>query len=119
MGFALRASLIWHDEVMDDVVCERGEPITLGASGTTTFVTPDVGLPPDFAVLRDGARGYVLTLGARMRGTMCIGGATVDVGEFVGADAFRATPIDCTDWGVIDLDESGAHKLFFQFVPVD
>ncbi|MCW5807012.1 MAG: AgmX/PglI C-terminal domain-containing protein [Deltaproteobacteria bacterium] len=119
MGLALRASLIWHDEVMQDVVCERREPVTLGASGATTFVVPDVGLPDDFAILRAVSRGYVLTLGARMRGTLCLGGATVAVEELVHGEAFRATPLEVADWGVIELDESGAHKLFFQFVPVE
>jgi hypothetical protein len=123
MGLALRASLIWHDEVMQDVVCERREPVTLGASGATTFVTPDLGLPEEFAVLRAGARGYVLTLGPRMRGTMCIGGVATSVEDYVAAHAgdnpFCATPIECADWGVVELDDSGVYKLFFQFVPVE
>src|SRR5262249_3681104 len=32
---------------------------------------------------------------------------------------FRATAISGRDWGVIELDESGRYKLFFQFVTVD
>src|SRR5687767_5534923 len=61
-----------------------------------------------------------------MRGKICIDGKEQDVRDFVargdGAAApggFRATPISGRDWGVIDLDETGDYKLFFQFVPVD
>ncbi len=123
---ALRTALIWHDEVMEDVVLEKPRAITLGASGKATFVVPDVGLPADFAVVRPGNRGYLLTLGERMRGTICIDGEEKDVAEFVrrggegdGPGGFRATPISGKDWGVIELDESGDYKLFFQFVPLD
>lgn len=123
---ALRTALIWHDEVMDDVVLDRPRPVTLGASGKATFVVPSVGLPADFAIVRPGNRGYLLTLGERMRGTICIDGEHKDVAEFVrrggegdGPGGFRATPIGGKDWGVVDLDESGVHKLFFQFVQVD
>jgi hypothetical protein len=121
---ALRTSLIWHDEVMDDVVVERPRKITLGRSGKTTFTVPDIGLPKNFAIVRPGNRGYLLTLGENMRGTICIDGRERDVSEFVNsgegqtAGGFCATPISGKDWGVIDLDESGHYKLFFQFVPV-
>ncbi|MBA3453163.1 MAG: hypothetical protein H0T42_08725, partial [Deltaproteobacteria bacterium] len=123
---ALRASLIWHDEVMSDVVLEKPRAITLGVSGKATFVVPAVGLPADFAIVRPGNRGYLLTLGERMRGRICIDGEEKDVADFVrrggegdGPGGFRGTAISGTDWGVIDLDESGDYKLFFQFVPLD
>lgn len=119
---ALRTALIWHDEVMDDVVSHAPTKITVGSTGNTTFTIPNVGLPRDFAIVRPGNRGYLLTLGERMRGTICIDGREQDVREFVRANAaagFAATPISGRDWGVIDLDESGDYKLFFQFVPVD
>jgi hypothetical protein len=121
---ALRTALIWHDEVMSDVVSEKPRKITLGKFGRPTFVTPDVGLPAGFAIVRPGNRGYLLTLGEKMRGTICIDGKEQEVEEFVrsgdGAKqgSFRATPISGRDWGVIDLDESGTTKLFFQFVPI-
>ena len=57
-----------------------------------------------------------------MRGTICIDGKKQDVADLVGRDSaggFTATPIGGRDWGVIDLDESGDYKLFFQFVPVE
>jgi hypothetical protein len=61
-----------------------------------------------------------------MRGTICIDGVEKDVAEFVrrdgegeGPGGFRATPISGKDWGVIDLDQSGHCKLFFQFVPLE
>ena len=60
-----------------------------------------------------------------MRGTICVEGKEKDVADFVQRGrrrrlgGFRATPISGRDWGVIDLDESGDFKLFFQFVPVD
>jgi hypothetical protein len=120
---ALRTSLIWHDEVMADLVHERPTPITIGASSAATLLTPDLRLPALFAIVRPGHRGYLLTLGDRMRGTISVGGVEHDVATFVRlADEpseFRATPIGGSDWGVIELDESGDCKLFFQFVPVD
>jgi hypothetical protein len=121
---ALRTALIWHDEVMDDVVVHKPTKITVGSAGNTTFTIPNVGLPKNFAIVRPGNRGYLLTLGERMRGTICIDGEQKNVEDFVrGAEdaggGFAATPISGRDWGVIDLDESGDYKLFFQFVPID
>lgn len=121
-GVALRTALIWHDEVMSDVVVEKPTKITLGATGKATFVVPDVGLPESFAIVRPGKRGYLLTLGAGMRGTICIDGEQREVAEFVrdeGDGEFRATSISGRDWGVIELDASGETKLFFQFVPLE
>jgi hypothetical protein len=123
---ALRTALIWHDEVMDDVVIEKPTKITIGNAGKPTFIVPDLGLPKAFAIVRPGNRGYLLTLGERMRGTICVDGEQKDVSEFVRrggegevSGGFRATPISGKDWGVIDLDETGDYKLFFQFVPVE
>jgi outer membrane biosynthesis protein TonB len=120
---ALRTALIWHDEVMDDVVSHKPTKITVGNAGTPTFIVPNVGLPKNFAIVRPGNRGYLLTLGERMRGTICIDGETREVKDFVKKNAerggFAATPISGRDWGVIDLDESGDYKLFFQFVPLE
>ena len=121
---ALRTALIWHDEVMDDVVVHKPTKITVGSAGKTTFTVPNVGLPKNFAIVRPGNRGYLLTLGERMRGTICIDGEQRQVEDFIASAAdssggFAATPISGRDWGVIDLDESGDYKLFFQFVPVE
>jgi outer membrane biosynthesis protein TonB len=184
---ALRTALIWHDEVMSDVVSPKRTMITLGVrcvrrfpwlfalailaidaaligilytvhedpqreipvlvpvllfvanlvwwsrlktrwrrSGNPTFVIPEVGLPEQFAIVRPGNRGYLLTLGEHMRGTICIDGEERDVADFVrrrddsdGPGGFRATPIGGRDWGVVDLDSSGTCKLFFQFVPFE
>ena len=133
----LRTALVWRGEVMADRVSRELEPITLGASASSTFVIPDLELPPDFAIIRPGNRGYLLTLGAKMRGTLCLEGHERSVEEFVrrdgeggvgdgGEDAapgagssFRATAIGGRDWGVIDLDPEGHHQLFFQFVPAE
>jgi len=121
---ALRTALVWHDEVMDDVVSEVPRKITVGSSGGTTFTVPNVGLPQDFAIVQPGKRGYLLTLGSKMRGTICIDGNEQSVEEFVAksgdADSgFTATAIGGRDWGVIELDETGVVKVFFQFVPVE
>src|SRR5437016_6307768 len=35
---ALRVSLIWHDEVMEDLVLEKPAKITIGSTGKPTFV---------------------------------------------------------------------------------
>lgn len=122
---ALRTALIWRDEVMDDIVADVPQKITLGNKGKPTFIVPDVGLPPGFAIVSPGNRGYVLTLGEHMRGTICIDGKEQQVADYVqreggsAAGGFCATPIGGRDWGVVDLDESGDYKLFFQFVPVE
>jgi hypothetical protein len=120
---ALRTALIWHDEVMDDVVVHKPTKITVGSAGKTTFTVPNIGLPKQFAIVRPGNRGYLLTLGERMRGTICLDGEQRDVADYVQSNAerggFAATPISGRDWGVIDLDESGDYKLFFQFVPIE
>lgn len=122
---ALRTSLIWHDEVMDDIVLSKPGKITLGRGRKSTFTVPELGLPPDFAIVRRSKLGYMLTLGESMGGTVCLGGKERDVAELVqqkdgdGDGKFRATPIASGDWGVIHLDESGDLKLFFQFVPVE
>ena len=48
-------------------------------------------------------------------------GATFPAEGAAGADgsagAFRASPVNDGDWGVIYLDGEGDHNLFFQFVP--
>ena len=123
---ALRTTLIWHGEVMEDLVSDQPVPITLGATGQTTFTIPELGLPQGFAIVRPGNRGYLLTLGDKMRGTICIDGEQKDVSEFVqrggegeGPGGFRATPISGRDWGVVDLDDTGEFQLFFQFVPLE
>ena len=122
---ALRAALIWHGEVMNDIVChDTPRPITLGANGKTTFTIPALDLPDSFAIVRPGQRGYLLTLSGGMRGTICVDGKEKNVADFVhhgdvAGAGFHATPISGRDWGVIDLDSTGDYKLFFQFVPVD
>jgi hypothetical protein len=125
---ALRTALIWRDEVMEDVVLEKPASITVGHVGKPTFIVPDIGLPKGFAIVRPGNRGYLLTLGEHMRGTICIDGRETQVADFVqrgdGRDSelvggFRAIGISGKDWGVVDLDESGEYKLFFQFVPLE
>jgi hypothetical protein len=60
---ALRTALVWNGEVMDDVVSHEPKAITVGNSGGATFTVPNVGLPANFAVVRPGNRGYLLTLG--------------------------------------------------------
>jgi len=101
---------------------EAGTEVTVGDSRGATFNTPAFDLPPGFAMFRRGARGYVLTLGQRMKGTVRIGGEEMPVQQLLartggGAGQFRATPIAPGDWGVIDLDGNGEHEIFFQFVP--
>lgn len=119
---ALRTALIWNDEVMEDLVLDKPRSITLGRTGNTTFVVPEIGLPPKFAVVRPGKRGYLLALGEHMRGTICVGGVEQDVAKLVareGAGGLCTTAIGDRDWGVVELDQAGAFKLFFQFVAVD
>ena len=124
-GHQLRASYVWYDEVMaDKVLTEPGE-ITIGPSPRATFLTPDLGLPETYAVLRPGRAGYVLTLSVKMTGKLRLQGREMTVAEFVksgGAGqsgSFRATAIGPGDWGVIRLDAEGNHTLFFQFVKAD
>lgn len=107
-------------------------PITVGPDGNCMFTTPDFGLPPQFAILRWGARGHVLTLGQGMTGTVKLGGEEMTVYDFLAkkgkasssraegsAGAFRATPIQPGDWGIVELDGTGDHNLFFHYVPPD
>lgn len=121
MGTALRTSLIWHDEVMADVVHEKPAPVTIGTDSSSTFVTPELSLPPSFSIVTPGRRGYVLTLSTKMSGTICLAGVEHDVRAFVAAGeagtGFHATALGPDDWGVIALDDPGDHKFFFQFVP--
>jgi hypothetical protein len=115
----LRAALVWHDEVMSDIVVDN--KLTIGTSPRATFLIPDLGLPDELVILRPGERGYVLTLGDQMGGTIAIDGSERDVGAFVreSGDSFHATSITRGDWGLVELDPSGAYKLFFQFVEVE
>jgi outer membrane biosynthesis protein TonB len=121
MSTALRTSLIWHDEVMADVVLEKPAPVTLGTGSSATFTTPDLALPSEFSIITPRRRGYVLTLSATMSGTICIGGVEHEVAAFVRANddgsGFYGTTLGPEDWGVISLDANGEHKFFFQFVP--
>ena len=94
----LRASLVWRDEVMGDVVLTKPRAITVGTGPRSTFVIPDLGLPDRYAIVKPGNRGYLLTLGESMRGTLNIDGSPRDVEEFVrrggegeAATSFRAT----------------------------
>ncbi|HEX7839915.1 MAG TPA: hypothetical protein VF469_20705, partial [Kofleriaceae bacterium] len=99
---ALRASLIWHDEVMEDLVLDKPRRITIGQGRRSTFVVPDIGLPAKFAIVRPGNRGYLLTLGEGMRGTICVAGQKQDVAELVqrdGTGGFYATAVGGRDWG--------------------
>jgi hypothetical protein len=125
----LRVSYVWRDEVMADLVALEPRKITLGSRGRATFVTPDLGLPDRFAIIRHGGRGYLLTLGAGMTGRLCLGGEELEVSEFLrrgggeragGAQGtFRATSVAPGDWGVVHLDGKAEHSLFFQFVKSD
>lgn len=111
-----RAALIWGDEVLGEVVIDAGGAVTLGQGAKCTFVVPELGLPQRFAILRGTRNGYVLTLGPRMRGTYCASGVVKSVeelGEARGAE-FRAEPLAARDWGVIELDERGELRIFYQ-----
>ncbi len=108
---------------MGDVVLTDPAAVTVGNSPSCTFVIPDLRLPADFAILRPGNRGYLLTLAATMGGTVSLDGETRDVADFVArggegdtGGGFRATALGPRDWGVVDLDASGDYKIFFQFV---
>lgn len=102
-------------------------PVTVGSGPNAMFNTPDFDLPKDFAILRHGSRGHVLTLGQGMTGSVKLDGEEMSVADFLArgggdraegsAGGFRATPIKPGDWGVIELDGIGDHNLFFHYVP--
>ncbi|HTR51560.1 MAG TPA: AgmX/PglI C-terminal domain-containing protein [Kofleriaceae bacterium] len=122
MANALRTSLIWNDEVMGDVVSERPETITIGPHDGSTFITPELGLPRDFAIVRPGRAGHILALAEHMRGTISVGGVEHDVATLVrGSETpgFHAIALGGVDWGVVELDAAGRYKLFFQLGPQD
>jgi outer membrane biosynthesis protein TonB len=117
----LRVAHVWCGEVMAHKVFARRARITLGNSKKATFTTPDLGLPRKFAILQPGALGYTLSLGPTMGGRMRISGRERDVAAFVRGEgdlgeAFRSVDVKSGDWGVIELDSTAEHVLFFQFV---
>ena len=121
---ALRTALVWHDEVMSDVVIDKPRAITLGSEGKTTFVVPDIGLPAKFAIVRPGNRGYLLTLGERMRGTICIDGKrrTGRASSSKATRDARRLPRDADQRPRLGRDRARRDrhgKLFFQFVPLE
>ncbi|HWM88267.1 MAG TPA: hypothetical protein VNO33_20575, partial [Kofleriaceae bacterium] len=125
----LRVAYVWRDEVMADVVALEPRKITLGTRGRATFITPQLGLPDRFPIIRHGSRGYLLTMGNAMTGRLSLAGEELSVSEFMqrgsgerpapGQGSFRATQVAPGDWGVIHLDGRGEHSLFFQFVKPD
>jgi len=114
----LHAALIWGGEPIADVILDKPGPITIGPVAGTTFTVPDLGLPEVFAIVSPGERGYLLTMGNEMAGTVSVGGVRKQVTDMVGAAPFAATPVSAGDWGVVDLDGGGALQLFFQVAPI-
>src|SRR5690349_2444783 len=103
----LHAALIWGGEPIADVVLAKPGPITIGPVADATFTVPDLGLPEEFAIVRPGERGYMLTMGNAMGGTISVGGVRKRVTDLVGEAPFAATPVGAGDWGVVDLDGAG------------
>ncbi len=99
----------------------RFKGVSLSSSGGATFVVPEIGLPERFTILRPSQRGYMLTLSKTMTGTLSLDGKQTSIKEYVAShdDAFRATPVKPGDWAVIELDGSGEHNFFFQFIKGD
>lgn len=117
----LRVSYIWRDELMSDLVLRTSDSVTLGTSSDSTITIPELGLPDGFEIFRPGARGYVMTLGSTMSGEVELNNTKQQVSDFVGNSAgpqagFTGSNIGPGDYGVIDLDNDGDHRLFFQFV---
>jgi hypothetical protein len=113
----LHAALIWGGEPIADVMLAKPGPITIGPVADATFTVPDLGLPDEFAIVSPGERGYLLTMGNAMSGTVSIGGVRKLVTDLVGEAPFAATPVGAGDWGVVDLDGAGTLQLFFQIAP--
>lgn len=95
--------------------------VSLGSSGGATFVVPEIGLPEKFTILRRSQRGYMLTLSKKMSGRLSVDGKQMSIQDYVASheDAFRATPVKPGDWAVIELDGTGEHNFFFQFIKGD
>lgn len=114
----LRVSYIWRDEVMSDLVFAEPASVTLGSSTDSTFVMPQLGLPPEFEIFRPGTLGYVVTVGPEMTGELHLGHETRRVDTLQGdgdVGGFGGTSIKPGDYGLIKLDASGDYSLFFQF----
>jgi len=119
-GHVLRCSHVWQGEVMADALIREGENVTLSAKQRATFNVPDFEFPDEFAILRPGKKGYVLTLSQGMTGTFSMNGKRQDVAGFLEASErdtqFHGKTVGPGDWGVIHLDGRGDHVFFFQFV---
>lgn len=122
----IRASYIWAETVIEDIVLRRRGSLTIGPGGDTTFLTPDFDLPPRFPILRRTRKRASVALVPGMSGELSIDGERVDVAEYLATPEPGAAPgatrhrdIDPGDWGVIHLDGRGAHTLFFHFVEDD
>ncbi|MBL4634173.1 MAG: AgmX/PglI C-terminal domain-containing protein [Kofleriaceae bacterium] len=117
----LRVSYIWRDELMSDLVLRSADSVTLGTTSSSTILIPELGLPDGFEIFRPGARGYVMTLGSSMSGEVELNNQKQQVRDFVGnsegpQSGFTGSNIGPGDFGVIELDDNGDHRLFFQFV---
>jgi hypothetical protein len=110
----LHAALIWGGEPIADVVLDKPGSITIGPVAGATFTVPDLGLPEVFPIVSHGERGYLLTMGNAMGGTVSLAGVRKQVTELVGAAPFAATPMSAGDWGVVELDRVQGLQLFFQ-----
>ena len=88
--------------------------LTVGTGPRSTFVIPDLGLPDRYAIVKPGNRGYLLTLGESMRGTLNIDGSPRDVEEFVrrGGEGEAGDSCRFGHWGCSSLHRSaGARRL--------
>ena len=114
----LRIAYVWNDEVMADAVAGNEESITIGPEPGCTFTTPELGIAASFPILAGDSAGHTLTLCRGMSGQMSLAGNKTSVSDFLAGqeEELVSAAIAPGDWGVIELDGTGDHNLFFQFV---
>lgn len=117
----LQVAHVWRDEVMAHKVLLEPAPVTLGDGKEATFTVPQLGVPGDVAILTPAEAGYVLSLSSGMAGRLSVTGKETDVAELLGGGegspgGSAEVPVSAGDWGVIELDDTGEHSLFFRFV---
>ncbi|HKA88458.1 MAG TPA: AgmX/PglI C-terminal domain-containing protein [Haliangiales bacterium] len=124
----LRVVQSWHQTVMDDRTFHRRH-VVVGHGPRGHFFTPDLGLPPLYALFSRGWKGWRVALGPGMKGEVNVAGETQPIEDILAVDEgvkkrrrrteWRAVALSPGDWGVVKLGADAEHSFFFQVGPVE